>query len=715
MKTVVERLKNNILIKYLLVAVILSFLVEISIFNYSSWRSIGLVAVPITGEISTDETGMCEISRDIECLNIRNFRINNLKLENCSSADVTIRIADEGDAYLYELPTFRVTDEVESTGFTNIYPYGRVNKITVAINVPEGGKATISGMDLNVRRPFDIKFLRVIILSVLIWVLIAFWKKEESECWQNGSNATDNDTEKEQTELVNTPRKRFIYKGLARKDKKQAVVIVLVAILLILLGRWMNVSNEKIVSCPWPHHKQYQELAVALSNGTVKLVEKEVSPLLLEKENPYDTGALMAEEIPYQMDYAYYNGSYYVYFGIAAEILLYYPYYIITGKPLSNYNAQYLLYLVLVFGVFMTMREMCFKFGTDNGDCNESKISLITYLVLCTSAVLISNNVYLISRSDIYNIPIMAATAFTWTGIFFWLRSYIYREEKTSRCISICLGSLCMALVAGCRPQMLFFSVLAIFIFVLCSGKNKAGISITNRKLFTRDTLCDTLCFIVPYIVVAVVVCWYNQARFDSILDFGATYSLTSNDMNHRGFNFDRLFKGLFAFFLQPPVLSMDFPYLDSSVLKSDYMGKNLTEFVYGGCFVTNLMLLSVFVPIFSGFKGFKADLKAIYLILVVGVVVIAAFDVNGAGVLYRYTCDFVPGLMLASYIIWIVILGREKLQTGNRQIVERVFIICVIWGLIYSFMVFMGTSGSISLKNDSIYLYEHIREYFRL
>lgn len=713
MKKIREMLENSILIKYFAISICVSFLLELSIFNYSTWRSVGLNGVSLEENIVTDETGKFEISRDIEPTDVRNFRIEGLELINCDRANVNILVADEGDAYQYELPTFRVIDRVASTGFVNIYPYGEVNKITVEINVPEGGTARAAALRYNIYRPLDIRVVRILIVSIIIWLFITFWKKSDEKIILYNREKKDQDVS---TVEVNDSHKPRAFRHLARNDKMQTVVIILSIVALLIIGKWLSTSNEKIVSCPWPHHRQYQELAIALENGSVKLTDKEVSPELLAKDNPYDTGALLAEEIPYQMDYAYYDGSYYVYFGIVAELLLYYPFYKITGRQLSNYNSQYLLYCVLIIGIFLAIREMCFRFGRDEEECNKSRVSFITYLVLCFAMSLLSNNIYLISRADIYNIPIMAATSFTWFGIFFWLRSFVYEEKAGVRRLCICLGSLSMALVAGCRPQMIIFSLVAVVLFLICRDKDSSRLSIRNRKIFTKETLADTICLCVPYIAVAILVCWYNYARFGSILDFGATYSLTSNDMNHRGFNLDRLMKGLFAFFVQPAVLSMDFPYLKSSIVTSDYMGKNLTEFVFGGCIFTNIFFLSIFAPLFTGLKKFSDEVRAIFFILIAGVIAVAAFDVNGAGILYRYTCDFVPGICLASLIIWITLISQESQKNSKDiMIVEKLMIICVIAGLAYSFLVFMGPSGSICLKEDSIVLYEHIREFFRL
>ncbi len=171
-------------------------------------------------------------------------------------------------------------------------------------------------------------------------------------------------------------------------------------------------------------------------------------------------------------------------------------------------------------------------------------------------------------RPDIYNIPIMMATCLTIWGFFLWLKGLQFGKF---RAFYFFLGSLCMAMVAGCRPQMLLYQIVAIPLFYSFVKK--------ERGLFAKKTWLETICFCIPYIMIGMLVFWYNDARFGSGFDFGATYSLTTNDMNQRGFNFARVFQGLFSFLIQPPVFNGDFPFLFSTNLETNYMGRNMTEF----------------------------------------------------------------------------------------------------------------------------------------
>ena len=61
-----------------------------------------------------------------------------------------------------------------------------------------------------------------------------------------------------------------------------------------------------------------------------------------------------------------------------------------------------------------------------------------------------------------------------------------------------------------------------------------------------EDGLKNIFIYIVPFIMVGIVLMFYNYIRFGSFLDFGANYNLTTNDMTKRGFKIDRTFLGLF-------------------------------------------------------------------------------------------------------------------------------------------------------------------------
>lgn len=103
-------------------------------------------------------------------------------------------------------------------------------------------------------------------------------------------------------------------------------------------------------------------------------------------------------------------------------------------------------------------------------------------------------------------------------------------------------GSLCMALVVGCRPQLVLLSFLAFPLFW--------RMYITEGRIRTVAGARQFACLIAPYIVVCAGIMWYNKARFGSLFDFGANYNLTVNDMTKRGMAVGRIAPGVVRVFV---------------------------------------------------------------------------------------------------------------------------------------------------------------------
>jgi len=646
---------------------LVSLTAEVFLFNLSFWKTLGCQSQTISVCASgiTDENGCFSTDKFRIDGPVKNVSVHLDELIGTDRATATIYISDKGNAYEYATPSYTIVPGTDKSGYTNIYTYGDVTDIRVAIQVDSGARAVIDNILVNVTAPFVFKFLRFAIVFALLSLMYAV--------------------------MADTFIHR-IYCG--RNNKKQILVTTLCIFLFLLLGYQLTTSNPKCMGSLGDHHTQYQELAHSLDAGTVVL-QRDIDPRLLEKENPYDTIALEVEQIHFHMDCAFFNGEYYVYFGPVPEFLLYYPYYKLTEKNLPNYVAFYAFYATFIVGVFGIVWELIHKF--------TKKFPFYLYILLSAAVCFFPNYVFMAGRPDLYNIPIMAGTAFSICGIWLWMRGLAFEKGKS---MHYALGSLCMALVAGCRPQLLLYSAVAIPLFF--------HETVLERNLFSKKKLRDTLCFILPYVFVACFVFWYNAARFGNGFDFGATYSLTSNDMNTRGFNLSRLAHGLFSYLFQPPVIDASYPFLRSSNLQTNYMGRNITEFMYGGIFAVNpLLWILPYAVLLGGHKKMNRLSKWLTAILAAAGFIIVCFDINGAGNLQRYVADMVPGFLLAAIIIWMVVLdcADEQSSYPNRARLITLFTIC---GLAFAFLTFIAKGDSICLFNNNAQLFYTIESYFK-
>ena len=654
--------------------------IELIICNFSSWKSlfyrnrIVFENVQVDGGIETEiGPGSYLVPEGILTLHIDNVdtKVHNLFLALNFSEDVpvsyTVSLTDEGNYYPYFLPEQILMPGIRRSFYTNVHPSGKVKTIEILITVPAGNIVTVSGVCANARFPFLISPVRfLILLGAFLFVYYLLHVNK----WQ--------------TEM---------YRG----NKKQRIITTVVIVLLIGLAWGLTHVNPICISSPWPHHRQYQELAEVMAKGQLYL-DAEPSEELLNVENPYDTIYLQANGIDYFADYAYYEGKYYVYFGVVPELLLYLPVYLLTGHHMPNYAAVFLFYCGFILAVFALYREAIRRWFV--------LTPYFLYLLLCILTICGGNYLFIIARPDLYDTPIMAANMFTATGLMFWLKGK-YAESVKFRRIYLLSGSLCMALVAGCRPQMLLFSALAIPLFWenFIPGQNPPN----------KRTLSDAISICLPYLIVAAGIMYYNAARFGSPFDFGATYSLTSNDMTKRSFNLHQALLGLWHYLFRPPVMESDFPFLQGvQIASSTYMGKLNAEYTYGGMLICNAFLWVLF-SIHRGKDILQQKrICAFSITSIVISLILCIVDVTGAGILQRYMVDMIWGIWFAAVLVMLALFEKAKEHGGLKILALFLMAVCLLQA-VYGFGVVLGNGDlSVNVRTSNPELYYAIKELVR-
>ena len=648
-----------------------ALVIELIVCNFSGWKSlfyrdrivfdnVGMEG----GETVSEGSNQYLVPEGILTLHIDDvdMTLHNLFLavdfsEN-APVSYTVSLTDEGNYYAYYLPEQILIPGIPRSFYTNVYPAGKVKSIAVQLTVPAGSTVTVSGVCANARFPFlfsPVRFLLVLGVFLLFYYLIR--------------------TDKWQTQVC-------------QKSTRQLITTAVVIFLLIGMAWRLAHVNPICVTPPWPHHRQYQELAEVMAEGHFYL-NTVPSEGLLNAENPYDTIFLQANGINYLADYAYHDGKYYVYFGVVPELLLYLPVYLLTGEHLSNYMAVFLFYCGFILSVFALYREVIRRWF--------DRTPYFIYLMLCTLTVCCGNYLFIIARPDLYDTPIMAANMFTVAGLWLWLKGK-NSESSKGRICCLLLGSLCMALVAGCRPQMLLFSALAIPLFW--------------EDIITKKSVRDGASICIPYLFVAVGIMYYNAARFGSPFDFGATYSLTSNDMTKRSFNLSQTLLGLWHYLFRPPVVTSDFPFLQGiQITSASYMGRLNAEYTYGGILAGNAFLWILFSA-----RRSKALLreKGLYLIAMISIavtVILSVVDVTGAGILQRYMVDMIWGIWFAGVLLMLAWIERAADKGTLKTVALFLIAVCLLQAA-YGFGVVFGNGDlSVNVRTSNLELYYYLRE----
>ena len=315
---------------------------------------------------------------------------------------------------------------------------------------------------------------------------------------------------------------------------------------------------------------------------------------------------------------------------------------------------------------------------------------------------------YLLLRPSVYEYAILCGAAFVLLALWQWLcaaNTPVQHHGKIM--LHMALGSLCMALVAGCRPQMELFAVLCLPIFW--------PQYIRQKRLRSKQGITEAIAFVLPVILVALGLMAYNAARFGSPFDFGANYNLTSNDMTHRGFRIGRLAPALFTYFLSLPVVQAVFPYLAGTKMQTNFMGMTITEVFYGGALVS-LPLLWAFaaLPLLRRRMARQKDLRAMVLLPVLLAVILAALDCQMAGVLYRYLSDYLTPLLFAAALVWLwaesALASRVQAAASGstlhtvQHMLQGAMLAAVAVGICYSFCVYFAAEPGLLGQNPALY-----------
>ena len=304
---------------------IITLALEIFVFNFGSLKSLGYKETDLTEYSHAYETTVYIENIDMD---IKNIRLSDTGIKENEPITYSIGIIDEGNKYIYNIGSSTLSYGAESSFIRDINAYGNVKTMEIYFDVdaqPDFGSIKITA---NVKKPLNISILRMIVIYLLLVFIFAL-----------------------RSDLP------MVSESLDFKNKKHLIITSVVLFITLIWGFYWSSSHVLLNEASKPHQQQYKELADVLLSGNVKLPD-EPSEGLLNAENPYDTIALQAEGIDYKADYAFYNGSYYIYFGIVPELLLYLPVHALTGKDLPNHYAVFAFYALFAVGIFLLYSEI---------------------------------------------------------------------------------------------------------------------------------------------------------------------------------------------------------------------------------------------------------------------------------------------------------------------------------------------------------------------
>ena len=406
---------------------------------------------------------------------------------------------------------------------------------------------------------------------------------------------------------------------LTPRHKMLLMAVAVIAIFIFTLPMSMTPVNMNRFPV-----KQYEDMGAQLLKGKLYL-DYNVDPKLMKMENPYDPRERRAKRISYHEDSVFYNGKYYMYFGVVPAAVLFAPYQFVTGKPLLWYQGTQVFAALAIIGIFSLFSLIVKIFSA------RIPLSLYTAAALAFSVQCIHRTA---PNPVIYTTSIVAGVCFEVWSIYFFLRAGWHQNETLrSRILYLTLGSLCGSLVFGCRPPIGLVSVLVIPVLIrmkdsFCSSRAE------NVKVFSAVLL--------PYMIVGSLLAIYNYVRFGNIIEFGLSYQLLGWDQTDyydffKRFSVAREMNAAAAHLLAPPKVGSHFPFIS-----------------FGGAFLLFPALLLAFLLLDRLVCSFleRHGLRCFaYMILLLPLPIVLADAYLSIGLQIRYQMDFSFLLGIASFM----------------------------------------------------------------
>jgi hypothetical protein len=345
----------------------------------------------------------------------------------------------------------------------------------------------------------------------------------------------------------------------------------------------------------WTHTSHYYtQLADAFNKGNL-YVDRQPDKSLLEAPDPYD----VTNRLPFSdeiWDMSFYKGKLYLYWGSLPALLIAPIQLIFNKKVTDNYLVFFFSIGLLIFNSLIILKLWKMFFPEVPA----------RYVFVCIPLIgLILPILWAANIPNVYEAAIGAGQFFLIAGIYFSLS--IFEQGSSFDKRNLFLAGLFWACSVASRAinavSVIFLVLIIAFWFVKKLPKPIKWITYfrTLIPLF------------IPLIAGAVIIGWYNWARFDSPLEFGLRYQITIFNLNRDSnlvFQPNYFFLNLYTYIFHPFQIISGFPFIQPTIASDALQKLNIEtpQFYYAGR-LTGLLFSAPFlalglVPLFSKYKN---------------------------------------------------------------------------------------------------------------
>jgi len=446
----------------------------------------------------------------------------------------------------------------------------------------------------------------------------------------------------------------------------------------------------------------YTQLANAFGKGQLH-VDVEPGQALLNVPDPYDpdTQRPFNDDV---WDLSLYKGKLYLYWGPVPALLLTPIQLIASTKIIDMYLVYFFLCGLLVFNslILLKLRQLFFP------NIPMRNVVISTFLIGLILPILWSLNV-----PDVYEAAIGAGQFFLIGGIYFAILAFAGNIRKRY----LFLTGLFWACSVGSRAINVFPILFLTTLTAFWIWKNRS-------KPVNRNTLIRLVAsLLTPLALGAILIGWYNWARFDSPLEFGLRYQITIYNLNRDmplTFQPDYFPLNFYAYLFQPFEFISNFPFIRPTEIYPLLDALNIAPpKLFAGGPVTGILfsmpfLLFALTPFFSKKNAEnntedKLELKNFTLYLLGG-----SFLISFATILIyfyeqtRFILDMISQITLLAIIGYWMVLSNPRSSKVLLHAANVLIMITIVASILLSF-----TSEGNRMEKLNPALMEKINSFF--
>ncbi len=410
-----------------------------------------------------------------------------------------------------------------------------------------------------------------------------------------------------------------------------------------------------------------------------------VDPALQTLENPYDPSQRSEAGVPFAYDRAYYNGSYYSYYGVGPLVAAYLPFYLLTGRMLSTQAACLVFGMSFCLAMPLAVMQLLFRL--------VKRVNLPVLLIGALAVVLGGGAMWCVRIATFYEVPVLAALSFLAAFLFFGARGA--NLEKPSS-VYMALSGISYIFMVASRPNFGLYGLLLAPIFWQF---------LFHKGLPGKKRAASAAAFGLPVLLGAAALMWYNAVRFDSLFEFGAVYNLTISDVRYNTlFKLGNFFPTVYHYLLQLPTFDLYFPFFRLSGMDQVAWHNYYYAWPTVGLLGLPGAVPALGLPFLA--KGEKNRLLRHTMVLFLLVpLFLCFFDFSVAGIFTRYAADVLPIFLFGGVLYTVVFLSRTKGDSADKKQVTIAIILFFCTALIGIFLSFSGYFGHFLIDSPKEYI----------